>query len=177
MRQFVSCTVSLAVALAASSARAESAATSPVETEDTNYRGAMIATTLGSGALVAGVLALDGNMPLEAAVPILIAGELGVAFGGAVVHIAHGESARAIASIGLRSFGTFIGASIGSTAGDLEGMATGAVLGIGAAAVLETLLLTDQTRVVHREPASPRWTPIVTPARGGGGQVGIAATF
>jgi hypothetical protein len=147
---------------------------------ETNYRLSMVTTNAVAGGLLVGTLALDGTIPTNVAIPMVIAGDVGVVFGGAIVHLAHGEPKRALASIAMRGGLALLGASIGSAVpcdGDwckLGTMGGGAAVGVGAAAILETIFLTNQT--VTREAPQRGWTPIVA-ASPAGGQVGLAGAF
>ena len=172
--------VTAAVLLSASAARA---APDPVEYEDTSYPVTLALATAASASLTVSALALDGDIPLNVALTMARVGSLGLAFSGAAVHLAHGESKRAWASVGLRAAGALLGASIGpvftadTLEGTLDGMGYGVIVGLGTAVILETALLTDQ-RSVRREAAPPprAWAPIIS-ATSQGGQLGIAGAF
>lgn len=178
--------------LSSSAAAAPGAPPEPAEYEIDSYRPSMIASGVTTGAMFA-ALAID-DMPRDVGMVFLVAGNLGTAFSGAAVHIAHGEGRRALASVGMRGglalLGFGIGAAIPCTdpprenpyayqifGCEMNGAMIGAIAGVSSAFVLETIFLTDK-RVPKSRLGSPArtWTPIVNAAPGGG-QLGLAGTF
>jgi len=178
MRALVSATVLVASSTA-------HAAPEPVEYEDTSYPVSLMLATGMSASLTVGALALDGDIPYDAGAAMLVAGEVGIAFSGAIVHLAHGESKRAWASVGIRGAGALLGAGIGpaftadTLEGTLDGIGYGLIVGLGTAVVLETVLLTGQRSPRSEKPSPPpprAWAPVIS-ATNQGGQLGIAGAF
>jgi hypothetical protein len=127
--------------------------------------------------------------------------------GGPIIHLAHGRLEAAVASLGLRAGGAFVGVGIGALMGAASGVgcqpnyigqgpggnmnvngtdcSTDYVLGgfIGAvvgAVIDDSVLAWERVPVrpaAARTPSSFGWTPTFAPVKGGGATAGIAGTF
>jgi hypothetical protein len=95
------------------------------------YGGQIIGVVYGSGLLLAvGVAASSGG--------IASLGGIGYALGGPLVHFAHGEVGRGFGSIGIMVGCATAGAIVG-VAGGKDGPAYGAIIGLVAAPILDSL--------------------------------------
>jgi len=102
---------------------------------------------------------------------------------GAVVHTAHGNYGRAVASVGLRVALPLLGASAGAASaqgctGDFCGLGevlVGGLVGMGAAEVIDLVMAKDEHEIAPPRP-SRSWTPVAS-VRHSGATFGIAARF
>lgn len=147
------------------------ASDSPGERVDVSYRSQILATD--AAAVI--ITSLGGDK----------LGDVGIAtamLGGPLVHLVHGNTGRAFASLGLRGGLALGGAALGAAlcdpnpyavGVDCVGEATvGGIVGYGAAAILDATVLAHQTR----EAKPSTWSPQVAIARGGV-RVGLGGTF
>lgn len=112
-------------------------------------------------------------------------------FGGLVIHAAHGEQRKALASVGLRVGVPVVGFLLGAAQGScndeedfdcgLGAMVAGTVIGMGTAAVLDWFWLANKTRRVEGRTALLRThgieaNPTLAVQRDGA-RIGLAGTF
>ncbi|HSO40490.1 MAG TPA: hypothetical protein VLT33_48520 [Labilithrix sp.] len=125
---------------------------------------------------------------------LLVAGG-GYLLGGPIVHLAHGEVARAFASLGLRAGLPLVGGFVGVAAakencrGELCGLGgafVGAALGMVAATIIDPAALAyekveDESSARSDRPAPVRsrvaLSPLAGPRKEGGFDVGLGGTF
>jgi hypothetical protein len=144
--------------------------------EESGYRSTTIAVdAVGIGAMTAGLVGLSRGYDEDVSGGLLAVGSLS-ALAGPIIHLAHGNKARAGASYLVRSLAATTGLMVGmgiSNPGrdqlfpDLTGMFWGATAGLAVGGALDALLLHDQPR---------SWVPTATPTDGGA-QVGILGAF
>jgi hypothetical protein len=99
------------------------------------------------------------------------------------LHAAHGNSGRAVASVGLRVGLPLLGATLGASAaqgcqGDWCGLGdvlVGGLVGMGAAEVADLLMATDEHAIAPAS-GSRSWTPVAS-IHHSSATVGIAARF
>jgi hypothetical protein len=102
---------------------------------------------------------------------------------GAVVHAAHGNYGRSVASVGLRVGLPLLGASAGAASasgctGDFCGLGdvlVGGLVGMGAAEVIDLVMANDEHDIAPPR-KSQSWTPVAS-VRHSGATFGIAARF
>lgn len=145
-----------------------------------SYRAITVAVdAVGVAAMATGLIGLERGYNDDVSGGLYSVG-LGVAsFGGPLVHLAHGRTGRAGGSYGIRALtittGWMVGYGVGCI-GDrdilcgLEGMFWGAAGGLAAGAVLDAVLLHDDSA------ERPTWSPAVTHTDGTT-RVGIAGAF
>lgn len=148
-------------------------ATAPTHTVDASYRSQLVLVDLASVATAVGGAKDD---------QVFTIGVAGLALGAPIVHLAHGNPGRALASAALRSGLTVGGAYVASAACTpsddhddwhcLGDAMLGGMVGLGAAIIIDDVFLGKQTREVR----TGAWSPQVAVGHGAV-QLGLSGSF
>ena len=154
--------------------------------EVTSYRShILVASGLGIAALVGGAMAEgEDGRDTQASEALFGIGMATTFLAPPLVHIAHGEAKRGLASLGLRwgmaSIGGFVAVAAANCDPDVDGwfcdleaFAPGALAGVAVASLIDALTLTEQRRI---RPTERTFAPVLS-ASSSGGHIGLAGTF
>jgi hypothetical protein len=154
----------------------------PIVETSASYRATTIAVdVIGVAAMTAGLVGLQRGASDDVSGGFLVAGTALAGYATSIIHLAHGNKARAGGSFLIRSISATTGMLIGmGVAGceredltcNLVGMAWGVAGGLAVGSALDALLLHDNPA----EQAPRTWTPTVT-AGEGGARVGVLGAF
>ncbi|HLL25552.1 MAG TPA: hypothetical protein VK427_25620 [Kofleriaceae bacterium] len=150
------------------------------EEQVSNYRSQLLAVDVASMAMLFVPLAFDEDLPKEPALWSARVGLAAIGFGGAAVHLVHGQGRRAMSSVALRAGFAAAGLAAGSLVPcedrgllpcEYDGMAIGALVGISVMMAIEARHMSDLPAAPPRV-AGRTWAPYLV-----GTQAGVQGSF